>query len=227
MPSSTKVATPNSNVVPFSGTPRHPPAPGSDTGERSSKQRKKERKKERKEKKRQQREDNAKLAPTPPEKSDSKESEDESPISTDAIDESIWDLNIQELIDGYTWCTMTMYVPFWYICPIYKTLLGPQEDYQYICSSTPVSFPSTLAAVYGVKARPRHYELGTLLPSMVGDSLAESFSITHTGLICWAPNPPPEHIPFARVRFVALEALFAQRRDYTRRTNACQGKPRG
>ncbi|CAI6095546.1 unnamed protein product [Clonostachys chloroleuca] len=103
-PSSTKVATPNSNVVPFSGTPRHPPAPGSDTGERSSKQRKKERK----EKKRQQREDNAKLAPTPPEKSDSKESEDESPISTDAIDESIWDLNIQELIDGYTWCTMTM-----------------------------------------------------------------------------------------------------------------------
>lgn len=54
---------------------------------------------------------------------------------------------LQELVDGYTWCTVTAEAPDWYTCPIFKTLLGDEETFQQICSATQLSFAPSLLQV--------------------------------------------------------------------------------
>jgi hypothetical protein len=54
---------------------------------------------------------------------------------------------IQELVDAYTWCTISADLPDWYICPIYKAVLGEEEDFEKICSETPLAFPHSLLDV--------------------------------------------------------------------------------
>ncbi|KAJ4401658.1 hypothetical protein N0V85_005477 [Neurospora sp. IMI 360204] len=51
------------------------------------------------------------------------------------------DLNmsdLQDLVDGYTWCTITADAPDWYVCPVFKTMLREQEAFDKAC--TPLSF---------------------------------------------------------------------------------------
>ncbi|KAK4044435.1 ATP-1 H+-transporting ATP synthase [Parachaetomium inaequale] len=59
-----------------------------------------------------------------------------------------------------------------------------------------------------VRARMSNYEKRNSLPRFVRLALEDGYDIKHIGLLCWAPIPPPELIPTARVRFYALEAAF-------------------
>ncbi|KAK7730000.1 Alpha subunit of the F1 sector of mitochondrial F1F0 ATP synthase [Cytospora paraplurivora] len=46
----------------------------------------------------------------------------------------------QELVNGYVWCTVTMDAPEWFICPVFKLVLGQDESFDRICSETPLNF---------------------------------------------------------------------------------------
>ncbi|KAM0281006.1 hypothetical protein ACHAQH_003735 [Verticillium albo-atrum] len=61
----------------------------------------------------------------------------------------------------------------------------------------------------GVAARFRNYELLHTLPRYVQLDLDKGYTISHKGLLAWAPIPAFELIPKARVRFVAVEAVLA------------------
>ncbi|KAK0731060.1 hypothetical protein B0H67DRAFT_548886 [Lasiosphaeris hirsuta] len=41
--------------------------------------------------------------------------------------------------NAYTWCVISVDAPEWYFCPVYKTILGKQEDFDKICSETPIA----------------------------------------------------------------------------------------
>jgi hypothetical protein len=165
---------------------------------------------------------------------------------------------LRELVDSYTWCTVNVDAPDWYICPIFKTCLGEEESFNQICSAIPLSFAPGLLdvlqsssppsldffrslpppplgekvwAVYalllekagypaqlyigsgthslsGVNIRFRDYDQGKNLPRFVQATLEQGYTISYRGLLCWAPLPSDSLIPSARVRFVAVEAVF-------------------
>lgn len=165
---------------------------------------------------------------------------------------------IRDLVDAYTWCTITADAPDWYVCPVYKTVLGEDGKFTKICSETPLSFapalfdvlqsptppsldffrtlpppsandkiwaiylilmekPGEKARLYvgsgtnaqvGVRARMANYDKGKEVPRLVKAALDSGFTITHRGLLCWSPIPPEGLIPTARVRYLAVEAVF-------------------
>ncbi|KAI9746136.1 MAG: Alpha subunit of the F1 sector of mitochondrial F1F0 ATP synthase [Claussenomyces sp. TS43310] len=49
-----------------------------------------------------------------------------------------------ELVDGYRRAAITADAPDWYVCPIYKTLLGEAEAFDEACATTPLSFAPSL-----------------------------------------------------------------------------------
>lgn len=61
----------------------------------------------------------------------------------------------------------------------------------------------------GIVARLKNYATLSSLPRLVDLALKQGYSISHSGLLCWAPIPPETLIPSARVRLVAVEATFA------------------
>lgn len=70
---------------------------------------------------------------------------------------------------------------------------------------------SGTAAVGGVQRRLQDYINGKrTIPSLVKLAVEDGYTCSHVGLLCWAPIPPPELVPKARVRFVAMEAMFCQ-----------------
>jgi hypothetical protein len=52
------------------------------------------------------------------------------------------------------------------------------------------------------------YIRGDQLPVNVLKALRDGFTITHKGLLVWAPMPPAEEKPPIRLLFIALEAMF-------------------
>lgn len=63
-------------------------------------------------------------------------------------------------------------------------------------------------AEYGASVRLVQYEERKMLPRFVAKAFDEGYTITATGLFCWADLPPTEIVPSARLRFNALEAVF-------------------
>lgn len=63
-------------------------------------------------------------------------------------------------------------------------------------------------SLYGVRSRLRDYDRRSLLPRFVKLACQAGYTITHRGLLCWAPIPPVNLIPLARLWFPALEAVF-------------------
>lgn len=67
---------------------------------------------------------------------------------------------------------------------------------------------SGINSVYGVRARLRDYDRHATLPRFVNLAFQAGYKITRRGLLCWAPIPPVVLVPSARLRFLALEAVF-------------------
>lgn len=67
---------------------------------------------------------------------------------------------------------------------------------------------SGTSAKSGIYARFQNYDRGIYLPRHVEAALNDGYSISHRGLLCWAPLPSAGLVPSARVRFVAVEAVF-------------------
>lgn len=64
-------------------------------------------------------------------------------------------------------------------------------------------------ALKGVRDRLLDYHPGSNnLPNNVKAKFADGFTITHSGLLCWAPAPSAGLVPRARARFLVLEAAF-------------------
>lgn len=62
----------------------------------------------------------------------------------------------------------------------------------------------------GVAVRFSGYDspTGRALPSGVKDAVQDGYTLCHRGLLCWAQVPSAGQAPKARVRFVAIEAVF-------------------
>lgn len=63
-------------------------------------------------------------------------------------------------------------------------------------------------SLYGVRSRLANYNQRTLLPRFIDPAFRASYTITHRGLLCWAPIPSVTLVPSARLCFLALEAVF-------------------
>jgi hypothetical protein len=61
----------------------------------------------------------------------------------------------------------------------------------------------------GVEFRFGNYDEGISLPSLVHESLAEGYIITHKCVLCWAPCPRPELRFQLRDLFLTLETIFS------------------
>lgn len=61
----------------------------------------------------------------------------------------------------------------------------------------------------GAKPRLRNGDHGTHLPRFVERALNDGHTYSNRGLLFWAPLPPDHKSGTARVRFVAVEAVFA------------------
>lgn len=57
------------------------------------------------------------------------------------------DTSLQALVDDYTQRTIMVDAPATYVCPIYKTLMGNQSDFDDIVSLSPLSFAPGLQSV--------------------------------------------------------------------------------
>ncbi|CAK7210495.1 carbamoyl-phosphate synthase (glutamine-hydrolyzing) cpa2 [Sporothrix bragantina] len=60
----------------------------------------------------------------------------------------------------------------------------------------------------GLNARFKEYDVGKNIPRFVASSVKDGYTITHRTLLCWCPVPHENVAPRARLRFVAVEALF-------------------
>ncbi|PTB67152.1 hypothetical protein BBK36DRAFT_1118290 [Trichoderma citrinoviride] len=61
----------------------------------------------------------------------------------------------------------------------------------------------------GVIARFWSYDVQLHVPTMVVSSLQEGYTVSRRGLLCWAPIPRATIVATARVRFLAVEAVFS------------------
>ncbi|KAK1778679.1 hypothetical protein QBC45DRAFT_393142 [Copromyces sp. CBS 386.78] len=109
----------------------------------------------------------------------------------------------QELVDAYTWFTITVEAPEWYICPIevYMTKLGNEADFEQAC--TPLDFAPGLADILTSPAPPT-IQFFRSLPLVDYDdnagcdydrgdwshhvqrAVVNGYAVTHAGLLCWA-----------------------------------------
>lgn len=61
----------------------------------------------------------------------------------------------------------------------------------------------------GISRRFAQYKRGECGPAFVRPALEQGFTITHYGLLCWAPIPPGHVIPPSRALFLIIETSFA------------------
>lgn len=74
-------------------------------------------------------------------------------------------------------------------------------------SCTPkVYVGSGTAAQSGVSQRMSQYDGLSLLPRYVAEALNDGYTITHKGLLLWAPIPSTKDVPLVRALFLLLEA---------------------
>lgn len=61
---------------------------------------------------------------------------------------NLWNMgtlpSTHELIDGYTFLSVTVDAPDWYVCPVYKIVLGEERSFNHICAESPLEFPPAL-----------------------------------------------------------------------------------
>lgn len=57
-------------------------------------------------------------------------------------------------------------------------------------------------SLYGVRSRLANYNQHTLLPRFIDLAFRASYTITHRGLLCWAPIPSVTLVPSARLCFL-------------------------
>lgn len=67
---------------------------------------------------------------------------------------------------------------------------------------------SATHAERGAKERFQNYDKREWLPTYVQESLNDGFTMTHRGLLCWAPIPSASIVPITRLLFILLEANF-------------------
>lgn len=61
---------------------------------------------------------------------------------------------------------------------------------------------------HGVNKRMRNYQTGISIPLRIEKLLHRGYTITFSGLVCWAPIPPPERVPKYRLWLRAIEACI-------------------
>lgn len=61
----------------------------------------------------------------------------------------------------------------------------------------------------GLPSRWKDYDDQVILPRYVKEALDEGYTITHKGLICWCPIPPPSTRFSVRALFLILETVFS------------------
>lgn len=75
--------------------------------------------------------------------------------------------------------------------------------------STKLYVGSATHSLYGVTKRWGEYDCGRGFSLYVDATLDEGYTITHKGLLCTCPIPPPALVPTVRVLLLALEGYFA------------------
>ncbi|WQF84598.1 hypothetical protein CDEST_09612 [Colletotrichum destructivum] len=55
---------------------------------------------------------------------------------------------LREPVDGYAWCVLQTDAPDWYMCPIYKTILGEEDAFQAACTSPLDLAPNLLGTLW-------------------------------------------------------------------------------
>ncbi len=73
---------------------------------------------------------------------------------------------------------------------------------------TKLYFGSATKSQLGLYARLQEYDRGSHWPRLVQHAVDQGYAISHRGLLCWAPLPTAGQVPSARVRFVAVGAVF-------------------
>jgi len=63
-------------------------------------------------------------------------------------------LTSADVLNAYTWYTISVDAPEWYVCPIYKTVLSDEEKFGEVCSSTPLTLAPGLAATLQASSPP-------------------------------------------------------------------------
>ena len=87
---------------------------------------------------------------------------------------------------------------------VYAALLVKRGSKPKLCIGSGTS------AVSGYRSRTRHYynKKDPLLPRFVRLAYDNGYSLAHIGALCWMPLPSAANVPRARLRFLAVEAVF-------------------
>jgi hypothetical protein len=87
---------------------------------------------------------------------------------------------------------------------VYKNL-APKQRYM----GSGIGITVGVQARLSVHERPTGHKTNSALPRFVRIALCDGYTCGNIGLLCWDPIPSPTIIPSARVRFIAVEPVFA------------------
>ncbi|KAK1838579.1 hypothetical protein CCHR01_18795 [Colletotrichum chrysophilum] len=117
----------------------------------------------------------------------------------------------REIVDGLTYCAVTPHAPEWYLNPVFMTILGAEDGvFESLCDDHPLFFADHFLRVLK-DDEPPSLDFFRLLSSPArGDKPIWGclLSCFREGLLCWHNMPSAAHVPRARVRLVAVEAVL-------------------